>query len=529
MNHPAPTILTLDIGTSSVRAILFDADARPIPGAVAQVHTEVHTTSDGGAEFDADHLLATVVETIDQVLQTVPNLTISAVAMDTFVGNLLGVAEDGTPLTPVITYADTRNAQDATTLRNELGADAAKAAHDRTGTLIHAAYWPARFRWIARTRPEWVATVKRWVTLGDWIYFKFFGKWGCSYSAASWEGMLDRRTLQWDDTLIGGWGDGDGSTSRMGRIVDLFSPLVDVSQPYQGLKREWSERWQKLASIPWLPAIGDGAAANLGSGCTDSSHVALTIGTTGAMRVVRDETDGQGDKETRGQGDKGRGTQSPHLSIPNLKAPASVPDGLWLYRVDRNRGLLGGATSEGGNLYGWLMETLKLPPADELEAALASARPAAHSLTMLPFIAGERAPGWRADARASLIGFAQHTKPIDIMQAALEGIAYRLAIIHERLVPSLPADHQIIASGGALLSSPAWMQMMADVLGRPVTALLEKEITARGLAVLALETLELTTQKLELEIGKTFQPRVAHHELHQVARVRQEKCYSALI
>ena len=506
MNSVPPIILTLDIGTSSVRAILFDADAHPIAGAQSQVHTEVRTTSDGGAEFDADQLLSTVVAAIDQVLKIVPDLPIAAVAMDTFVGNLLGVGADGTPLTPVITYADTRNAQDASDLRNELGMEAARVAHDRTGTLIHAAYWPARFRWIARTHPEWTTAVKRWVTLGDWIYFKLFGRWGCSYSVASWEGMLDRRSLQWDEHWeLGSWGVG-GEGAQSSSLINRFSPLVDVDQPYRGLLAEWAQRWQQLATIPWLPAIGDGAAANLGSGCVDSDHVALTIGTTGAMRVVRQEENG-------------------NQSQSAIRNPQPVPDGLWLYRVDRNRGLLGGATSEGGNLYGWLMETLRLPPADELEAALAKAQPAAHGLTMLPFIAGERAPGWRADARASLIGFTQHSKPIEIMQAALEGIAYRLAIIHERLLPSLPAEHQIIASGVALLSSPAWMQIMADVLGRPVTALLEKEITARGVAVLALEILGQNPEmQLTPALGNVYQPIQEHHQLHQKAmRIQQER------
>ncbi|MEZ4735178.1 MAG: hypothetical protein R3E79_49415 [Caldilineaceae bacterium] len=88
----------------------------------------------------------------------------------------------------------------------------------------------------------------------------------------------------------------------------------------------------------------------------------MTIGTTGAMRVVVD---------------------------PNLD---QVPDGLWLYRVSGKQGLLGGATTEGGNLFAWLRETLQLPPMAQLEKELAAREPAAHGLTVLPFVAGERAP-----------------------------------------------------------------------------------------------------------------------------------------
>ncbi len=253
------------------------------------------------------------------------------------------------------------------------------------------------------------------------------------------------------------------------------------------------------------------------------------------MRTVVEEEKGRrGDKEIGEQRDTentitdhgSRITQDSQLATRN---PQPVPNGLWLYRVDRKRGLLGGATSEGGNLFAWLRNTLQLPPLAELEADLAASSPAAHGLIVLPFIAGERAPGWNEMARASIIGFSQHTQPVEIMQAALEGIAYRLAIIHQRLTPYLPADHRVIASGGALLSSPAWMQIMADVLGRPVVALTEKEITGRGLAVLALETLGLRADVPDPELAETYMPDAGRHALHQAAAQRQQELYRVVV
>lgn len=189
-----------------------------------------------------------------------------------------------------------------------------------------------------------------------------------------------------------------------------------LTVPLQGLLPPWGERWPVLKDVPWLPTIGDGAAANIGSGCDHPQRIALTIGTTGAMRVV----------------------------LP--PAIPQVPAGLWFYRVTRNRGLLGGATTEGGN-HAWLRETLQLPPGDQLEKELADRQPAAHGLTVLPFVAGERAPGWKGSARASLVDFTLNTRPIDIVQAALEGIAYRFAIIYGRIKPYLGEEkQQIIAS-----------------------------------------------------------------------------------
>ena len=250
------------------------------------------------------------------------------------------------------------------------------------------------------------------------------------------------------------------------------------------------------------PAIGDGAAANIGSGCDTPDRIALTIGTTGAMRMVVD---------------------------PSI---VQVPSGLWLYRVDDERGLLGGATTEGGSLFAWLSQTLQLPPADELEAELTQRPPAAHGLTVLPFIGGERAPGWNEAARGMFAGVSLHTDAVDMVQASLESIAYRFALIHGRIKAHLPDDSRqtIIASGGALLQSPAWMQIMADVLGQPVVALEESELTSRGIALLALEALGRIERPSDLPpaTGAVCNPDPIRHAVHQEALARQVELYERI-
>ncbi|HXV42613.1 MAG TPA: gluconokinase [Anaerolineae bacterium] len=480
-----PLILTLDLGTSSTRAMLFDRQAQPVPGLQAQIANQLQTTPDGGAEFDPVELLNGVATAIDQLLQLAGPLAgqIGGVALDTFVTNILGLDSAGQPLTPLYTYADTRSVADAEALQVELGG--MFAAHERTGCPIHSAYWPARFRWLARTQPQQLKDVAHWVSFGDYLLQEFLGQRRMSYSVASWTGLLDWRALVWDRVWL----------ERLSLDESRLSPLGDVDQPLSGLQGVWAERWPALKDVPWFPAIGDGAAANIGSGCTDPQHVALTIGTTGAMRVALDFD------------------------------PATVPEGLWVYRVDRRRSLVGGATSEGGNIFAWFKQILQLPP--EVEDELARLDPAAHGLIVLPFVAGERAPGWQGEARASLIGFNLHTRPIEILRAGLEGVAYRFALIHQRLTPHLPPDHQIIASGAGLLSSPVWLQIMADVLDRPVIASAEKEATSRGVAVLALEALGLTPDKPATD--KIYQPNPQHQAYYQEAVKQQVKFYNKLI
>lgn len=493
MSAHTPFVLTIDIGTSSVRAILFDATGHVVDEMVAQESHQMATTPDGGAVFDADSVLECTAAVVDQVMAQAGETAaeIVAVSVDTLVGNVLGVNAAGKPLTPVYTYADTRNAHAAQALRAELGKDGAAAAHDRTGCLIHTSYLPARFRWLAEAEPALFKSVARWVGLGEYVYFHLFGEWRVSYSVASWSGLLNRRALTWDD----GW------LSRLPVEEEQLSPLGDLGTPMQGLCADWAARWPALADVPWLLPIGDGAAANIGSGCDAPDRVALTMGTTGAMRVV---------------------------VRPDLP---QVPSGLWLYRVDGPRALLGGATTEGGNLFAWLRNLLQLPDSDALERDLLQRQPAAHGLTWLPFVAGERAPGWREDARAAVTGMSLHTTPIDLVQAGLEAITYRFALIYQRIQPYLEPEHVIIAGGGGLLSSPAWMQIMADGLGRPVHALSEREGTSRGLALLALEHVGVIDRPAALDpaLGNTFAPDAERHAQHQEALARQVDLYGRLL
>jgi gluconokinase len=484
-----PLILTIDVGTSSVRAILFDAQARVVNDYVAQRTIRPVTTPDGGAEFEPEELFRSVVAVVDQILQSASPLAgqIGAVTMATLVGNVMGVDIEGKPATPLYIYADTRNAADAQALRKELGETGTAAAHDRTGCIIHTSYLPARLRWLARCKAEEFAASARWVSIGEYILYRLFGVWQVSYSVAAWSGMLNRHNLQWDEEWL----------AQLPVESQQLSELADLDGAGRGLQDEWAQRWPALRETPWLPAVGDGAAANIGSGCDSPERVALTVGTTGAMRAVVE---------------------------PNL---SQMPSGLWLYRVTAKRGLLGGATTEGGNLFAWLKETLLLPPPAELERLLQALPAAAHGLTVLPFVGGERAPGWREDARAVIAGLSLHTVPVDIVQACLEAIAYRFALIYKRIAPYLPDEAQIIASGGAILNSPAWLQLMADVLGQPVHTLLEREATSRGLALLGLEMLGVISHPAALEpaTGETYEPRPENHSRYADAVAAQQELY----
>lgn len=485
-----PLVLTIDVGTSSVRVLLFDRRGRAVSGVDARSQHTTHTAADGTSELDPDALFAQTARCLDAALAQAGTLgsAIGGVAIDTLVSNVMALDTAGRPLTPLITYADTRNADDASELRRRLDE---RAVQDRTGCLLRTSYWPARLAWIQRTQPELWRAAERWVSFGEYIELRLFGQCRVSYSAASWSGLLDRRTLEWDAPLL----------ALLGLAPHALAPLVDFDAPLAGLAGDFAARWPALREVPWFPAIGDGAAANIGSGCTDHTRMALTIGTSGAVRVITD-------------------------------AVAHVPAGLWCYRVDRRRMLLGGATSEGGNLYAWMRQTLRLDDDDDLVAqTLAALPPDGHGLTILPFLAGERSPGWAGDAKAVIAGLTLSTTPIEIVRAGLEAIAYRFALIERRICDRADCAHRLIASGGALLNSPAWLQIMADVLGRPVVASAEPEVTSRGVALLALEALGAlpSLDAAPATDGALYAPDPAHHQRYQAAITRQQQLYATLI
>jgi gluconokinase len=187
--------------------------------------------------------------------------------------------------------------------------------------------------------------------------------------------------------------------------------------------------------------------------------------------------------------------------------------------------------SEGGSLFSWLTETLKFRSLSEVEQALTKMEPDAHGLTILPFLAGERAPGWAGHARATIHGLSLATTPLEILRAGLEAVAYRIAIVFERLRQLLPSEPQIVASGGALLHSPSWLQIMADTLGRPVTVSEVQEASGRGATLLALEALGILKDLSQVPhfVGPVFDPGFKRHQRYLEAIKRQKVLYEKLI
>jgi gluconokinase len=305
---------------------------------------------------------------------------------------------------------------------------------------------------------------------------------------ASATGIFNFRECSWDEQLV-----------RFLKIKRANLPRIADSAFSSRLNASFAKRWPRLAHARWFPAIGDGAANNIGSGCNTDQRAALMIGTSGAMRVAY-----------RGE------------------PPKKIPAGLWCYRIDRERVIVGGALSDGGGLYEWLKENLRLP--QNADRFLAKRPPALHGLTFLPFLDGERSTGYHERAAGSIIGLTSSMNAVDIVRAAMEGVGYRFAEIFDQIC-EVADVREIIASGGALRASGVWTQILADILGRNLMLIGVPEASLRGAVLLAFETIGNIEgiEEISSGRGKVFEPNIDRHAAYSIARNRQRQLYDLII
>jgi gluconokinase len=302
--------------------------------------------------------------------------------------------------------------------------------------------------------------------------------------------MIDRFRRSWDQELLNILD------------IDLFNlpELSSWDEPVSGLNKQFSDRWKPLKEVPFLLSVGDGLTANLGSGCVDSSKLAVTIGSTGAMRTI-------------------------------VSGNPKVPMGLWAYCFGRDMNILGGSFTEGGNVLVWARQSLGIDTSEGIDNLLDGKKPDSHNLTVLPFLSGERSVGWNGSATATIKGLKMTTSGTDILQALCESIAYRFADVMERITPYLSTDLEVIASGGALVESRWWVQTIANVLNKPITVCDVEQQTLYGTAKLALKSLGLINNFDDIPIKRRYvsEPDVTLIEMMASARERQGDLYTKLM
>ncbi len=440
-----PLVVTLDVGTSSVRAALYDRIGRRFREPWVQLAYRMEVTAEGGVSVPVAQLLTVVDDVLDAFASEAGELLDDAVAVgiSCFLHSLVGLDEDGRPLTPVYSWADTTSAPAVEDLRRALPEEPTR---QRTGAPFHASYWPARIHHLRAREGRDDRAISGWAGFPELLIEHLCGERLVGASLASATGLFGRDEGRWDPGLM----------AVLGLTADRLPRLVDDGTPTAGLASRHHDRWPRLARLRWHVPWSDAASSNVGLGCIGADRAALIVGTSGAMRVL------------------------------TAVSPPHIPQGLFAFRLGGKLTLLGGQLSEGGAAVAWLSQLTGVAPR-RLEALASEQPPDAHGLTVLPYLTGERGPGYHSDARAVLSGISLRTDAAALHRALLEGIAFRFAHLDARLSESLPGPPAVVVSGGALARSPLWRQIVADALGRDVEASVVGESSSRGVAILVLD------------------------------------------
>src|SRR3954451_15087400 len=447
MNGSNDVVVGVDIGTTATKVIAYDASGaarasastdyplrQPEPGAAVQAPHEVAAAIRGGVRA--------VVRQLDGV--RVAGLSFSA-AMH----SLLGLDGGGNPLTPLITWADTRAAAQADRLRDE---GRALELHQRTGTPVHPMSALVKLMWLRESDPELHARAARWVGIKEYVLAGWCGSDVVDHSVASATGMLALDTLDWDPEALDLAGVGQ----------DRLPDPVPVTTVLRTLTKEAAADLGLPEGTPVVVGASDGPLANLGIGAVRPGQTACSIGTSAALRVIVE------------------------------KPAVDENGGVFCYAFVPGRYVVGGALNNGGVVLDWLGHALAPELGEDSEAKmaqLAAKAPAGSAgLLMLPYLLGERAPHWSSLPRGAYVGLTRAHRREHLTRAALEGVCLQLALVLESMRAAGNEVREIRATGG-FARSPLWRQMLADALGIDVAFAAAPEASAFGAALLGLQAL----------------------------------------
>ncbi|MFI5272783.1 MAG: gluconokinase, partial [Ktedonobacterales bacterium] len=419
----------VDLGTTNAKAAAFDAQGHAIEGAAAE--TAIPRLL-GGAEQDPHAVYAAATAVLAQAAggATGRGYVVERLGLSAAMHSLVLVASDETPLANALTWMDTRAGAEARAL---WATPAGRELYARTGTPVAAMSPLVKLLWLRATQPQLFAQARKFVSLKEWVWFQWFGEWCIDASMASATGLYNLRLGNWDVEAL-----------ALANITpERLSRLVLTTYTRAGL-REPALRAAGIAPEAQVTiGASDGVLANLGVGALDSRTLALTIGTSLAVRM-------------------------------GTTAPVTDPvTGLFCYVLDAGHFVAGGPSNSGGLVLDWLYHQVLGSDAspddhDGFARMLAAASQARTGrLLCLPYVDGERAPLWQANARAVLFGLGLEHTAAAVLRATIEGMLFNAHWIASGLFERLGRPSEIAATGKVLESG--WIrQLTADIFGLPV-------------------------------------------------------------
>ena len=481
-------MLVIDIGSSSIKTNLYSMQAHLLSEFSSQIYHSIDTDKNGKFIQNPSVLVKKIIQSIDLTLGKSKGKIgkIMAVGVDCMSSTLLGIDKNRNPVTPVYLYSDTRSFREVEEIQKNFDPD---KLFDDTGVTQHTSYIPSKILWIKKKLKY---NVDKFIDFSTFFYSEIFEDFhfDSSFSVASWSGLLDRKKLAWHKELC----------SYLQINENNLPNLYSYDKKCLGLKKEYKNRWTKLRDIPFFLAVGDGLGANIGSGAIKNNRIGLTIGSTGAIRLL----------------------------LP--KSNKKILPGLWEYQFTDKYSLLGGSFSEGGNIISWAKNNLKLSNVSNIDSILSNKKPAEHGMSILPFFGGERSIGWNDNAKAVISGLTFSSQPEDILQAMLESLAIRFSLVLDMIKKYSTKEFSIILSGGVFRRSNWFKQTLSDILTHPLEISEEPEETSRGTAILAIKGITNNFEFSSFKIKNTsiINPSKKNIDIYSEEKIKHVELYKKI-
>ena len=462
---PRSVVLAVDLGTTATKVVAVDREG------VVRAGVERGYPLGGGPRDSAVHdpeqvMLAAITALRDCVSQCMDErLEIAALSFSAAMHTLLALDARFSPLTPALSWADGRAAATARRLRAEDGGRLHRELHAATGTPVHPMSPMVKIAWFREQQPELHRSAVWWCGLKDYILRRFTGQLVMDLSCASATGLLDIHKLSWYAPALAVAGIDEA------RLPELVEPTVPLQ-----LSAHVAASIGVRAGLPVIVGAGDGPLANLGVGAVTPGVAALSLGTSGALRVTR---------------------RGPAVDEGSRAFCYALADDLWV---------VGGAISNGGVVAQWAAETLGDGDVGALLARAAALPPGSDGPVALPYLLPERAPYWDPEPRGALLGLRREHGSAHIARAFVDGVAQQFAMVRDSVLATGVTIDRVVATGGAL-RAPLWADVLASALDLPIYIPRTTSGSAVGAGLLGWRALGVlySLSSIEEELHQTVQ------------------------
>lgn len=475
----------VDIGTTSTKSIVFDKDGNMISKSFREY--PINSPNSGFKEQHPRELLLAVIETLRESISTskIEPYNIAFISFSSMMHSIIAVDEIGQELTQCIIWADSRSVKQVNDFKLS---GKAKELYLKTGTPAHPMSPFYKLLWLKENEPQIFNSAHKFISIKEYIFYHFFNEFIIDFSIASATGMFNIFDLAWDKTAL----------NILGLEENKLSKPVPTTHIICGLKEELRKNIGLSPSTKFVIGASDGCLASLGSNAIDEHSAAITIGTSGAVRVVFDKPITDNEERT------------------------------FCYILSENKYVLGGAINSGGIVYQWFRDNfselevekakkLGISPYTLINEKILQTPAGSDGLIFLPFLAGERSPYWNPDLRGSFIGISDLHSKSHFARAVIEGICYAIKDVLNA-VENLDGEIKCISANGGFTRSKEWLQILCDIIGAPITVCHNYESPCLGAVMLGLKAIgglaNLEDCNFMVKQGETFNPGEAAGQIY---------------